>query len=712
MRQLALGCAATCLLALTAAAAAADRAPYVWPAPPGQEEINKALAMKSQSGFVVLDRQCKLEIRSFQAKPMGTTREEFIRFLIVSDEGARHAVITVNDDPAAKIDFVEGRTIAPGGSVTAVDEKRDVKRIDVTRLRRREFSPSLAEVAFPAPVKGAVLDLHYSTTRDGQVLYYVQPLVYASTPLLATTLDLTIKGAVPGFPWSALTVGAADDVVDLQYQSSGTITLKMAPFTPAHRLPFDPPAYQLYPTLICSLDLASLRMKGNDTGALFRAFNDVDSQGRISSVEFPSARHREYWGRFLADGDKEAKKFLAHPGAAEDIDVAALAPPSLPVEERAARLYRAAQERADYRPDAESVSTLSALMKKGMSLRWQGTLLYSYLLDRAHIPHRVGMVADRNAIRFTAVVRNEYLFDFERIVMIEPEGKPPIFAIPGYLGLPFGCLPDFYQDSVALFPVGENDLEYKLTPVDASPQDAVATRYDLELDRDGNVSGKAALHESGAPALWFFRWNEYRLYRKLHPGKEDVGAATSEKDKQDRLERTLLDEFDLPGDKLQLVRLTAPSGPVTPEQSVEISADAYGKGIAVPAQGKWVMYANPAFAGFTNPFGDEVRMTPVWYGKGGHFVIEGETKLPAGATVVELPRPVEFSGPLEARAASTVEKVERDGRTFVRARVEYDRPLVIGSDQDAAWRAFQTRLAQVAQDRCIITLPAKAKELE
>ncbi|HUK12818.1 MAG TPA: hypothetical protein VLW17_05905 [Thermoanaerobaculaceae bacterium] len=712
MRRFACHSALLATALLGSAASAAEKQPYSWPPLPSPEQVAKAMARKSVSGFVILDWQCKLEIRSLIAKPEGTTREDFIRYLIVSDEAARKATITVNDDPAAKIAYVEGRTVAPGGAVTAVDEKRDIKRIDLTNLRRHGLTASLAEVAFPAPAKGAILDLHFSTTREGTVYFYVQPLVQTNTPSLNADLELTIKGGVGKVPWSALTVGDSDGVVSLEYLSNGGIKVHVAPFTPPRGLPFDPPAHQLYPTLVCSIDLASWRLKGDDKGALFHSATDIDSRGRVASVAFPSQRHREFWGKFLAELAKADKEFLARPGAAFDIDVKAIAPPELPVEERAARLYRAAQEHCGYNPDEESPTSLSAMMRRGMVYRWQGTLLYSYLLGRAGIAHRVGVVADRYSLRFTPIVRNEYLFGFDKVVAIERQGLPPLYAMPGYLGLPFGTLPEFYQDSLVFFALGENDLEYNHTGLDQPGLDTVVTSYDLELDGSGDATGKVALKETGAPALYFYRWNKYRLYRAAHPTKEDKSAsASAEKQKKDEYDRTLGDEFELPGDKLQLMNYTLPSGDIKPSQAVEVGAAAFAKGLAMPAQGKWLLYANAALAGFASPFGDDVRMTPIWYAKSGHFVVEGETKLPAGARVVELPQPAEIAGPDGVKAVAKVDAIERDGRTFVHSRVEYDLPLVVGSDKDAAWRRFQTEIARIAQDRCIISMPAK-KELE
>ena len=84
--------------------------------------------------------------------------------------------------------------------------------------------------------------------------------------------------------------------------------------------------------------------------------------------------------------------------------------------------------------------------------------------------------------------------------------------------------------------------------------------------------------------------------------------------------------------------------------------------------------------------------------------MEGGIRLPPGATVIELPRESRTEGPDGARASSVVESVVKDGTVYVRARTEYDVPLVVGSDRYDAWRVYQSFLAGLGQQRCIIAM--------
>ncbi|MFH1177725.1 MAG: hypothetical protein V1750_09990 [Acidobacteriota bacterium] len=694
----------------SAAALAKDKAPYQWPAPPEPGAIEKAKAMKSESGLVIVERHCTIVLHSYDALPMGTTREELIRFLVVSEDGVRNASVEVNGDPEAKIAYVEGRTVAPDGTVTEVTEAHDINRVDVASFKKKIVT-SLATVSFPAPAIGSLLDLHFQTTTEGPMISFVLPLGYSATPSLAMDFDVTIKGGFQGIGWAALTIGDTQGVTRLEYNGTGPLRVHVKPFKPARRLPFDPPAHQLEPTLLCYLDLTSVRVKDPAAGVAFQVAFDVNTRGRIVGVTFPSDSHREYWGKYLADDTKQNAEFLRRAGTAAALDVAAAAPADLPVEERVARLYRLAQEKMVYNPDAESISTLADMMRKGMRERWQGTLLLSYLLTRAGIPHQLGVVANRYEVRFSPVVRNEYLFSFEKVIMLAAETKE-LFLMPGILGLPFACLPVGYQDSVAFFPKSEKDVTYVFTPFNASGPDATTCRYDLELDTAGDLAGTMTVIETGIPSLPFFGWNLYREFRKAHPNKDDKKAgATGEKEKQADLDRAIGDEMEVPGNKLQLDEFRLVSSPRTSAQPLELSCKARGKGMAQPAQDTWLLYASPVLAGYVSPFTDERRRTPVWYYQSGHMITEGDITLPAGASVVELPPPVELGGPGGAKATCKVEQAEKDGRTIIRTRLELDHPLVVGTESYAAFRTFQAELVRLSQQRCIIRMPA-GQELE
>jgi len=696
------------LLYVPATALAKDKPPFSWPPLPSPAAIEAATKMAGEAGLVMVDRRCTVDIHSYGASPVGTSRDDFMRFLVVSEEGVRGAAVDVNDDPNAKISLVEGRTVAPDGTVTPVDQQRDVTRLEIRKLREKKAEATLATVRFPAPSKGAILDLHFVTTSDSLVYYYGDVMGYKAVPLLNSQLDITALGGFSTVAWSVLAFGEAEAELHRDENQRRTVHARLGPYTPGKREPESPPEHQLSAAVLLFLDLYPMRAHTAEPAGSFASF-EVDGRGRVFIPTYLTQGHKDYWVGFLTDQKKDEEDFLHRPGGAAEINVAALAPPALSLEERLARLYNAAQDAVTYNPDAGSGKSLSAVLKDGMDQRWEGTLLLSHLLSRAGIAHKVGVVANRYAMRFSPVVTNEYLYGFDKVVMVEVPGKAPLFMMPGAVDLPFGALPDVYQDSIAMFLQGDNEIAFRQTPADPLRLDGIKYAYDLALDATGSASGPLSLTETGASGMWFARWSRYRDFRRTHPSKED--KATSQKERDEEAEHAIRDEFALPGTALTLSGFASGEVPAKPRQSVQLRCTANGKGLAQPAGDRWLVLVNPVMAGFANPFTENRRRQAIWYDKGGHIVIDGDIRLPAGAKVVDLPKPSTIAGPEGASASVAVEQRATGDAVAIHTHMEIDRPSIVGAHMYAEWRAFQEGLATIARDRCVITMPA-AKALE
>jgi hypothetical protein len=700
------------LAALILPQVAMAAAPFVWPALPTPEKLARATAMKSDTGLVIVDRTTTLGLRSYNVPEPGASREEVIRFLVVTEEGVQNARIEVNGDTDAKVTVLEGRTVAPDGTVTMVDEKRDIKRVDVSSLKKKDPIASLASVAFPAPQKGAILDLHFVTRTSQPMFAYSESLIFGRHAVLETNVKATMEGGFSDVPWLAMSVGDSRGVVRFEIADTAGIKVHVDPYSPPRSEPFEPPSHHNNPTLIVFMDFSSMRVKSSDTAVVMRTSSDVNRRGRLGSISFPSASNREFWVKYLQESAEASRKFMDHDGKAEDLDVATVAPATMPLQTRVSALYRLAQQHLTYNPDAGEVTSLSALMKKGFADTDHGTLLLAYLLGRAKIPYKLGLVANRYDIRFTPLFRNELLFGFERIILVEPPGQQAMFMMPGYIDLPLGCLPEAFQESLVLLPKDDADVAYVFTPVDAGGLDTIKITYDLELDRGGDVTGKVNLDEAGAPALSFAWWSRGREYRRANPTKADKKASQAELRERDAADESALrDELVWPGTLLQVEKPSQRTVLSTPGQPVALQCEVTGKGLAQAAQGTWLVYANPVIAGMTSRFQEERRLNPIWSSRAGRVVMDGELRLPPGATVTEVPNGANLVGPDSIGATATVEKAERDGRAIIHARLEYDRPLVVGTDAYPQYRAFIASIAKLAQDRCLITMPAQ-KELE
>lgn len=704
------------VLAASTVFAADKKKAFEWPPLPDQATLQRASALRTDSGLVILERRCLVEILSFDTPKPGFRREETIRFLVANEQGARNAVLEVADAFDATVGTIAARTVAPDGAVTVADEARDIKRVSVTTNRRREPLVKLATVSFPAPQKGALLDLHYETSASGEMLMLLQPLAWRDTPSLVADFEVRITTRYAEVPWSAMTFGDSQNAVQLTAlgtsftgkvlagQQHG-VTAHVGQFEPPRREPHGLPSHQLMPMLVCFVDMAILREPDVPGGTALRAMTMVDGRGRLITAGFPTAKHREFWGKFLAKEAEAEAKFVV---GGRDVSLQDLPAKdvSQPLEQRLAALYRHTQELLRYDPDA-TPGSVAQVLSKGMGRRSNGALVLSAVLKRAGIAHQVGEVLNRYGLRFSSVLRSEYLFDFQKVVVVDVPGKGPVFMMPGYLSLPFGALPVENQDSMVLLPKATNDVSTVMTPANPPQLDSAVFRYDLALDTAGNVSGTVSLAAKGAAGLDVVREGAYREFRKTHPDKADRKAtAAAKRAEEEDFQRLLADQFELVDNRLHLEGHVLKSLPSTAADAVELTCTARGEGMAQQVGDRWLAYVTPPLAGLQSPFTEPSRTQPIWYDTGGTVVVEGDLELPAGAVVAELPAPLEVKGPEGVVLRRTVEKVETEGRVVVRSRLEMERPAIVANLDYVAWRTLQEALARAGEDRFVLTMSA------
>jgi hypothetical protein len=680
--------------------------PYDWPALPASEELQKAMSYKTLSGLVLLDKRCDLDIKSFYASPMGTRRDEFIRFLVANEEGARQASIDVNDDVDSKIELVEGRTVAPDGTITELDQNRDVHKIEVSKLGDKDIFSSLAKVDFPSPVKGAVLDIHVVTFREGPQFFLMEPIAFDETPSLKTSFAVHINGGIGGYQWSVLVSGENGASSHIEAAGGNTLNVTVGLLPAQKHEPDTVPYYRRQSTLLCYINLSSKKFAPVPGSGSYHSSTGVDPRGRLSNFFWPDNNFTKWWVDYMETNERACKEFMKHDGHADKVDVNAVAPRDLPLEERVKRLYRYVQENVEYNPEAKDISTLGALVKHGQNARWQGTLYLSYLLERAGIVHHRCMLVNRYYLQFSPIATNYSLYGLvDALVVDSPEGR--IFLQPGNLSAPYQCLDDVYQNSLALW-LDNGKPQYAYVGLDPQGMDSMTYTYDAELSADGAMKGKLTLSQTGAPAVNIRSWIRFWEFRKARPDKKDKSTPQERKDK---VEKRLKEEFEIPGSKLVLDGFEAGALPESSANPVEVKCAFRGDGMSQTLQDQVLVYVSPVLAGFTNPFTDEQRKTPIWYDKCGHVVITGVVKLPPGAKIIDLPKPETVTGPDGTRIDFSVEAVKQDGAAGLRARIEYDQPAILGYDRYKGWQFYESSLARLGESRCVISLPAQG-ELE
>jgi hypothetical protein len=695
------------LLLSTPLLAESPKKPYEWPALPASDELQKAMSFKTLSGLVLLDKRCDLDIKSFLASPMGTRRDEFIRLLVANEDGVRQATIDVNDDVDSKIELVEGRTVAPDGTITELDQKRDVHKIEVSKLGDKDIFSSLAKVNFPSPVKGAVLDIHVVTFREGPQFFLMEPIAFDETPSLKTSFVVHINGGIPGYQWSVLVSGEDGARSHIEATGGNTLNVTVGLLPAQKREPVTVPYYRRQSTLLCYINFSSKKFAASPGSGSYQSSTGVDPRGRLANFFWPDNNFTKWWVDYLENEERACKEFIKHDGHADKVDVNAVAPRDLSMEERVKRLYSYVQEHVEYNPDAKDISTLGALVKRGENSNWQGTLYFSYLLERAGIPHHRCMLVNRYYLQFSPIVTNDNLYGMvDAVVADYPEGSTA-FLRPGELSAPYGCLDDSYQNSLAIW-LDNGKPKYAYVGLDPQGMDSMTYSYDGELSADGAMKGKLTLSQTGAPAISFRRWIRFQDFRKANPESKDK---TTLQEKKEKIEKRLKEELEVPGSKLALDAFEAGALPKSSADPVEVKCSFRADGMGQALQDKLLVYASPVLAGFTNPFTDEQRKTPIWYDKCGHVVITGVVKLPSGAKIIDLPKPETINGPDGTRIDFSVEAVQAEGAAGIKTRIEYDQPTIVGYDRYKGWQFYESSLARLGESRCVISLPAQG-ELE
>lgn len=682
--------------------------PYEWPAMPQKADILKPMHFTSRTGLIVLKREVNLQLD----RVTGETHEEFIRILVQNEKGVHNATADVSGRRGSTLNVVEARTVKPDGTILKAIKEKDIHLVKVGNLKKKTQQPVIAKINFPGVVKGSILDLHFIIKHDGISIFWISQVTYGDSPSLETKYKMRVNVAFPGTHWSVNLLGGRAGMGRLSKGGSHVINASFGPLVPHEEEPDSNPFYQRETTLLLHINFDNKTYSARKRAS--RSFK-TDPRGRLRNFSWKGVSLEDWWHDYFKDSLDQSNKFIKHHGKAGAERVNSIAPVSLPLKERLKRLYEYTQQQIKYNPDAENVDDLKALVRKGQNSSWQGTLYFYYLLKSAGIKCRDVFIADRYSIRFTPFIANRYIYGFNTAVMVDVPGEEKQFFMPGNLGLPFGCIPSEYQDSLAFW-VSDNkkdsNIGFCYTPLDKKDADQTIYNFEATLGSSGEVSGNLTLSERGAPAEPFLNWYRYRQFRIRNPKKHSKKKRLSKQERQDQLEKHLRWETEVPGEDLDFTNHKLKTFPDKSSDPLEITCSFTGKNIAKKVQGsQWLIYAFPTMAGYTSPFTDSHRETPIWYDDGGRIIIEGTIKLPAGARILDIPQPSVFSGPIKTQIKTSVKKIEKDGVPALHVRMEYDRPLIVGYDKYMPWKTFQTFLMKAASTRILVSMP-EAEEFE
>jgi len=686
--------------------------PFAWPTLPDEAARKAASALQNDGGLVILERQTKIYIGSLKSGSgrVGARTEDFLRFLVVREEGIQSASLPLELGSGCTLERIEGRSVAPDGAVTPLDGEKDVERVVLSRLGDKESLYTQATARFPNPQVGSVLDLHYVSFQPGPYSSHIQPLLFNLTTTVRGETELTFDND----RWTVLTVGDSKGAVKLEKPQNSEYRLHLSPYEIEAREKEAPPGLHTSPTLVCFLNYFGVNIKPRNKSEAPKVSTSsvtIDGRGRAQGLSFPAgAEVTDWWVEFLKKNRKGNLEFIERSSKVESVDVEGCAPESLPLEERLARLYRLTQATVRRNPFANLILTINNMMSRGSDSDWQGTLLFAHFLDRAKIPYLFGLVADREALRFSPVIRSGLAYGLATAVVVPRPGKTPLVLMPGDFSLDYGVLPYSRQDAMVFWLEGEETVRTCYSDVDTPDADSALFGYALEMDAAGGARGSVTLTERGAKCRAFRRWYVLRELEATSP-ERNLQKDPTEAERTEQLDREVKAWFWSPGDQVTFSACELVKCVQSAQEPTEFRAQAQVKGVGQASGERMLVLANPLMCGFSDPFVRPSRRYPIWNKSGGRRVVEGELLLPVGAKVLELPKSQELRGPEGWLARYTVEAVEREGRVALKSRFEYVVPLIVENRLYGAYRLYLDGIVKMAQEKCIVQFSGE-KELE
>ena len=154
------------LLASATAAGAAD-----WPVIPPAELALKAPRIDPQADAEALLWDVRLT-DSDERDELSTILNHHLRIKVFSDRGREaHGTVELVYTPSRRVRDIEGRTIAPNGTVT---ELRSQDVFDREIIRASGFKVRVKSFAMPAVVPGAIIEYRWREIRDDSLANYLE----------------------------------------------------------------------------------------------------------------------------------------------------------------------------------------------------------------------------------------------------------------------------------------------------------------------------------------------------------------------------------------------------------------------------------------------------------------------------------------------------------------------------------------------------------
>lgn len=706
------------------------------PAPPLQERQAKN-AGEQEAGAVLLEAEISVYGKAHSGVWLGTlaTRKDHTvfryryRFLALDEKGvdtlSHHAFFGTSK---TKFTELNGRTLTPDGREFQVDPEKDIRNLDIRDAKRGKEAP-IRTVVFPHLEPGAILDLSYTEDSMGTPDFEAIPL-QLNVPIRKIKVEATPEFFKP-WVWVPFFIGATPPQASASLGADYRLSLVVQDVPAAKDELWGPSQVRstyylgLLPREVtkgpglAGSEGAPNRILFGAPSATSALVGDGLIQGAIDSakgliqldelgLQVPSEWTRDaaflsWWQKQLAfTSEFFAKFFRKAKGAETTEDLARIAPPDLPTEERARRICAYARERVKPDVKMDSQKNLKELLRIGRGDRWDLALYYRFLLERAGISSKVLIATSRFKIPYNPVFHSFRMFGTEILVRVDTPGKS-LYVIPGDPYATFKTFPTALVGSLAFEEPGKEGEAWTVVRI---PTDIPFNEdYRIDMKSPATIGGETVELEVASTftdtASYYFRW---RLPSNPPPeGKMKEADEERAKPFKDWLDRWT--NLDLKGPPPEV----DPKADTDKPLSFTLKAD--WKPDIQEAGGRLLLPCFPTVDLLRNPFTSATRQQPIWLDSG-HYQFSMTWELPPGATPAKLPAAAEIRGPagLDFKMACWSEPPKEAGKPHhITTSVEMMVPRFIPASKYSEARTFFEAVQRAAETRLVASLPGRAE---
>ncbi len=680
---------------------------YEWAPIPSEEVIKQAIKTKSENGIVVIERNSEIKIGGILDWILGnpqTVKEEFVRYIIVDENGLKNAEADIETISLSKIEEVEARTVLPDGKIVIADKDKDIALVKFKKIKEKDVIFSAGKVKFPQPQVGAILDLHYKIYATGLVISWLEPLVYKKMPVLKLKMKFILTDKQIG--WQVMAINTEKGDI-LKMNKTNEVEVNIENITAGKDEPYSPPSVYYQPYIFA---FANLLGKGNIkyipanwTGEIL-----LDERGLPIINDIDKIPFKPFWQNLLNDYEEERKNFLK--GKEFEFQIVDSTLLTIPPYERAKKITEFVQKNSKMLSTGRSLNniseankpTLSKSLKDGFAGFNEVAYFISYLFDKYNVSYEKGIIMNRNIMRFSPYIPNAYVFAPIYAFKLSYEGHDSVF-VTGDINFPFGSLDSQYQNSIFLSLDKDSVLHCEMTPTNKNKADYKKIKFELTVNDEETMSGKVLLEESGSPSneLVGYLQNEKRkeiekTKQKKKKEEEEKKEAEEKKDKIVKEELEIIND-DMKIDEWKIVKL--------PENSLEplqIEYKVSSKKSFEKMGDIFSISVIPLIEHYVQPFVDNKRELPIWFSDGMTTYYEGAIILPKGYTIEDIPKQQSFDGGENVNYTFSCEKGEFGDRKGLKINLQIIQPLMSKKKDYQLIKGFFSSLSSVAKSKAIV----------